>query len=74
VAPRDSAVTAAKPGPGYVIDRLDRERQVLHYRAIPWNLPSGVSVADSVALAPSPAAPVAPPAGAPKAKTASKRG
>ena len=70
VAPKDSAVTAAKPGPGYVIDRLDRERLVLHYRAIPWNLPSGASVADSVALAPPPA----PPAAAPKAKTASKRG
>jgi hypothetical protein len=71
VAPKDSAVTAAKPGPGYVIDRLDRERQVLHYRALPWNVPAGVSVADSVALAPAP--PPAPPAPAPKAKTASKR-
>ena len=71
VAPKDSAVTAARPGPGYVIDRLDRERQMLHYRAIPWNLPSGASVADSVALAPPPAP---PPAAAPKAKTASKRG
>ncbi len=68
VAPKDSAVTAAKPGPGYVIERLDRDRQVLHYRAIPWNLPSGVSAEDSLLLAP----PAAAPAKAPKAKSASK--
>jgi hypothetical protein len=74
VAPRDSVVTAAKPGPGYVIDRLDVERQVLYFRAIPWNMPSGESALDSLVLAAPPAAPpAAKPAPAGKAKPASKR-
>lgn len=52
VAPADSVVSAARPGPGYVIDRLDLERGVLHYRTIPWSHPAGESVADSLVLAP----------------------
>jgi hypothetical protein len=71
VAPRDSVVTAARPGPGYVIDRLDLDRQVLYYRTIPWNQPAGESVADSLVLA-SPPAPSPAAAPAPSAKKTSK--
>lgn len=50
VAPPDSTVTAERPGPGYVIERLDGGRGVLHYRAIPWGLRPGQTERDSLVL------------------------
>lgn len=50
VAPPDSTVSSSRPGPGYVIERLDGERGVLHYRAIPWGLRPGQTARDSLVL------------------------
>ncbi len=50
LAPATRAATMRAPGPGYVVERLNLDTGVLHFRAIPWNLPPGEAAEDSLSL------------------------
>jgi hypothetical protein len=52
--PQDRMVSMGAPGPGYVLERIDLERGVVHFHALPWNLPAGESPEDSLVLTPGP--------------------
>jgi hypothetical protein len=52
--PDDRRASPREPGPGYVLERIDLERGVLYYHALPWNLPAGFSPEDSLILTPAP--------------------
>jgi hypothetical protein len=41
LAPPNEDATVDKPGPGYIIKRLNQTKSQLYYTVVPWNVPDG---------------------------------
>jgi len=41
IAPQNEEATIDKPGPGYIIRRVDQSKSQLFYTVVPWNVPEG---------------------------------